>query len=63
MLWQEDISEITEAIEQIEENCRDLSERNHIRQKNLETKKKILALQEKNKATDLLHQETAQRLT
>lgn len=62
VLWQEDISEIIEAIEQIEENCRDLSERNHIRQKNLETKKKILALQEKNKATDLLHQETAQQI-
>ena len=39
VLWQEDISEITEAIEQIEENCRDLSERNYIRQKNFGNKK------------------------
>lgn len=44
VLWQVDIAEITEAIEQIEENCRDLAERNRIRQENLETRKKILAL-------------------
>ena len=59
VLWQVDIAEITEAIEQIEENCRDLAERNRIRQKNLETWKKILALQEKNRVNDLLHRETA----
>lgn len=47
VLWQEDIAELTEAIEQIEENCRNLAERNRIRQENLETRKKILALQEK----------------
>lgn len=59
VLWQEDVAELTEAIEQIEENCRDLAERNRIRQKNLETRKKILALQEKNRVSDLLHRETA----
>lgn len=62
VLWQEDVSELTEAIEQIEENCRNLSEKNRIRQENLETKKKILALQEKNRATDLLHRETARQI-
>ena len=59
VLWQEDVTELTEAIDQIEENCRDLAERNRIRQKNLETRKKILALQEKNRINDLLHRETA----
>lgn len=59
VLWQEDVTELTEAIDQIEENCRDLAERNSIRQKNLETRKKILALQEKNRVNDLLHRETA----
>lgn len=59
VLWQEDVTELTEAIDQIEENCRDLAERNRIRQKNLETRKKILALQEKNRISDLLHRETA----
>ena len=59
VLWQEDVAELTEAIDQIEENCRDLAERNRIRQKNLETRKKILALQEKNRINDLLHRETA----
>lgn len=63
VLWQEDVSELTEAIEQIEENCRDLSERNRIRQENLETKKKILSLQEKNRAADVLNQETAGQIS
>lgn len=62
VLWQVDIAELTEAIEQIEENCRDLEERNRIRQENLETQKKILVLQEKNRANDLLHRETARQI-
>ena len=59
VLWQEDVAELTEAIEQIEENCRDLAEHNRIRQENLKTRKKILALQEKDRVSDLLHRETA----
>lgn len=59
VIWQEDVTELTEAIEQIEENCRDLAEHNRIRQENLETRKKILTLQEKNRVNDLLHRETA----
>lgn len=61
-LWQVDIAEITEAIEQIEENCRNLAERNRIRQEKLETRKKILALQEKNRVSDMLHRETARQI-
>ena len=63
VLWQEDISELTEAIEQIEENCRDLSERNRIHRENLETKKKILSLQEKNRAADVLNRETTGQIS
>ena len=63
VLWQEDVSELTEAIEQIEENCRDLSERNRLRQENLETKKKILSLQEKNRAADVFNRETAGQIS
>lgn len=63
VLWQEDVSELTEAIEQIEENCRDLSERNRLRQENLETKKKILSLQEKNRAADVLNRKTAGQIS
>lgn len=59
VLWQEDITELSEAIEDIEENCRELAERNRIRRENLETRKKILTLQEKNRVNDLLHKETA----
>lgn len=62
VLWQVDIAEITDSIEQIEENCRDLAERNRIRQKNLETRKKILVLQEKNRVNDLIHRETASQI-
>lgn len=59
VLWQEDVAELTEAVGQIEENCRELAEHNRIRQENLETRKRILALQEKNRVNDLLHRETA----
>ncbi|MGN0515213.1 MAG: histidine kinase N-terminal 7TM domain-containing protein [Lachnospiraceae bacterium] len=62
VLWQEDVTELTEAIAQIEENCRNLSEQNSIRQKNLETRKNIIALQEKNRATDMLNRATAEQL-
>ncbi len=62
VLWQENVAELTEAIEQIEENCRDLSEHNRIRQENLKTRKKILAIQEKNRVSDLLHRETASQI-
>lgn len=62
VLWQENVAELTEAIEQIEENCRDLSERNRIWQENLKTRKKILAIREKNRVSDLLHRETASQI-
>ena len=62
VLWQEDVSELTEAIEQIEENCRDLAEHNRIRRKNLEARKEVLALQEKNRVNNLLHRETAAQI-
>lgn len=59
VLWQEDVAELVEAIEQIEENCQNLAERNRIHRENLETQRKILSLQEKNRAIDLLTNETA----
>lgn len=62
VLWQEDITELTEAIEQIEDNCHNLEERNRIRQENLETQKKILTLKEKNRVNDLLHRETVRQI-
>lgn len=59
VLWQEDVSELTEAIEQVEENNQEFAERNRIRRETLDARKKILTLQEKNRANDLLHRETA----
>ncbi len=61
-LWQVDIAEIMDTIEQVEENCRNLAERNRIRQENLKTRKKLLSLQEKNRVSDLLHRETASQI-
>lgn len=62
VLWQEDITELAEAIEEIEENCKEIAERNRIQQENFKTRKRLLALQEKNRATDLLHSETAPQI-
>lgn len=62
VLWQADISTLAEAIEQSEENCRNLAERNTIQQKNLETQKNILALQEKSRVNDFLNRETARQI-
>ncbi len=61
-LWQVDIAEIMDTIEQVEENCRNLAERNRIRQENLKTRKKLLSLQEKNRVSDLIHRETARQI-
>lgn len=63
VLWQEDVRELTQTIKQYEENCQRLAERNRIRQENLETQKKILTLQEKNRVNDLLQRETAQQIS
>lgn len=62
VLWKEDITELAEAIQQIEENCSEIAERNRIRQENLEMRKKILTLQEKNRVSNLLHWETARQM-
>ncbi len=59
VVWQEDVAELSQTIAQTEENCRVLSRRNRIRQKNLETRRNILALKEKNRVIDLLNRETA----
>ncbi|MFP5528616.1 hypothetical protein ACLGL1_09165 [Peptococcus simiae] len=62
VLWQEDVSDLITIIDQLEENCRNLSEMNRIQAETLETEKKTRALQEKNRVTDLIHLETARQM-
>lgn len=62
VLWQTDVAGIAEAIEEIEENNAALAERNRIRQKTIETREKILALQERNRITDLINKETSSQI-
>lgn len=62
VFWKEDVSGLTEAISEIEENNRELTERSFIRKRNLETRRRILALREKNRVTDLLNRETAAQI-
>lgn len=62
VLWQEDITELMEAIEEIEENNRNLEEQNRIHKKNLEAQKNIMALQEQNRVNDFIHMETKKQM-
>lgn len=48
MYWQEDIAELTAVIDELEENRRQLEERNYIAQENYETQRRIISLREKN---------------
>lgn len=62
VLWQEDISDITALLEQLEENRETLSERNYLEQENYNTKLKINTLREKNRLYDLLQERTAHQI-
>ena len=58
VFWRENVSELVEAIEQYEENCRDLEELSRIDREKYEADQTLFSLQEKNRASNLLHQET-----
>ncbi|MGN0527719.1 MAG: hypothetical protein ACI4IE_01195, partial [Eubacterium sp.] len=60
--WQEDISELTELIEELEDTNKELSERNLIEHENYKTKKQINTLKEKNRLLDLLQQLTENQI-
>lgn len=62
VIWQEDITELTAVIERLEENRRELSERNYLAQENYNTKRRIISLREKNRLYDILHRQTAPQI-
>lgn len=59
---QEDITELTAVIEELEENRRQLAERNFLAQENYDTKRRTFALREKNRLYDILQRQTAPQI-
>ena len=62
VIWQEDITELTAVIERLEENRRELYERNYLAQETYNTKRRIISLREKNRLFDILQRQTAPQI-
>ena len=62
VLWQEDITEITALLEQLEENKEKIAQGNAIEKENYDVKLKINSAREKNRLYSLLQQQTARQI-
>lgn len=62
VLWQEDITDITALLENLEENRKTISESNDVEQENYKTKVKINTVREKNRLYDRLQTQTAHQI-
>lgn len=62
VLWQEDITEITALLEQLEANKEKIAQGNAIEKENYEIKLKINSAREKNRLYGLLQQQTARQI-
>lgn len=62
VLWQEDITDITALLENLEENRKTISESNDVEQENYKTKVKINTVREKNRLYDRLQAQTAHQI-
>ena len=62
VLWQEDITDITALLENLEENRKTISESNDMEQENYKTKVKINTVREKNRLYDRLQAQTAHQI-
>lgn len=62
VLWQEDITEITALLEQLEENKEKIAQGNAIEKENYDIKLKINSAWEKNRLYGLLQQQTARQI-
>lgn len=58
VLWQEDVSDIADLLEQLEENRANIAESNNLERENFQTMRRISALREKNRLYDLLQKRT-----
>ena len=52
--WQEDVTELSDMLERLEENQRELEDENYLEQEALNAKREVLRLQEKNRLYDLI---------
>lgn len=52
--WQEDVTELADALERLEENQQELAEETFLEQASLEARQEVLQLQEKNRLYDLI---------
>ncbi len=59
VFWQEDVTELAEAMAELEENRKRLAEQNYLKQENYKIRQKTVSLQEKNRLYDLLQKQTA----
>lgn len=62
VLWQEDITDITALLENLEENRKTISQSNDVEQENYKTKVKINTVREKNRLYDRLQAQTAHQI-
>ena len=62
VLWQEDITEITALLEQLEENKEKIAQGNAVEKENYDIKLKINSAREKNRLYSLLQQQTARQI-
>lgn len=62
VFWQEDITELTAVLEELEENRRQLAERNFLEQEKYNTKRRTISLREKNRLYDKIQQQTAPQI-
>lgn len=63
VLWYDDISELTEILEELAEKQEDLTGENTILQENYKTELRIQQLEEKNRLYDKIHRQTALQIT
>ena len=61
-LWQEDLSELTEILDELEELRRELMDANTLSMQNYQMDRRIRALAEKNRLHDELHRQTAHQI-
>ena len=62
LLWQQDVKELLDTIEDIEDSYSQLQLKTKIDQQNLITRQNIISLQQKNRITDLLNQKTSTQI-
>ena len=61
VVWQEDVTELADAIDELKENQEQIKHANSVERENYNTKRLISQLREKNRLYDLLQQQTAKQ--